>query len=158
MVPSVWSPYLLSLVRIVAAFLFMLHGTQKLFAWPVSEARDPVQLMSQMGAAGVLETVGGALLLIGLFTRPVAFLLSGQMAVAYFQAHAPRGPLPILNGGELAVVFCFLFLYFWAAGPGPLSLDATIRRRRSVEHSPDVRDRSRGGATPRPDVEAHHRI
>jgi putative oxidoreductase len=86
--------------------------------------------MSLMGAAGILETVGGALMALGLFTRPVAFILSGEMAVAYFRQHAPRGPWPILNGGELAILFCFLWLFFSAAGPGPISLDALIRRKR----------------------------
>jgi putative oxidoreductase len=126
---SAWAPYLLSVLRIVAALLFLMHGTQKLFAWPVDEARDPVALMTQRGLAGVLETFGGGLLLLGLFTRPVAFLMSGQMAVAYFQAHFPRGAFPILNGGELAALYCFLWLYFVAAGPGPWSVDAMIKRR-----------------------------
>jgi putative oxidoreductase len=102
----------------------MAHGTQKLFGVPALQPRDPVALFSLFGVAGVLEVFGGLLLLLGLFTRPVAFLLSGQMAFAYFYAHAPRGPWPLLNGGEASVLFCFLFLYVAAAGPGPLSLDA----------------------------------
>ncbi|HZA98056.1 MAG TPA: DoxX family protein [Gemmatimonadales bacterium] len=124
-----WTGYLRSLLRIVAALLFMAHGTQKLFAWPIDEPRDPAPLLSLMGVAGVLETVGGALLLLGLFTRPVAFLLAGEMAVAYFMSHAPNGFWPILNRGELAVLYCFLFLYLAAAGGGPWSIDAARSRR-----------------------------
>lgn len=127
LLPSSWAPAFRSVLRIVAAFLFIAHGTQKLFAMPAAEPRPAVELMSQMGLAGVLETFGGLLLLLGLFTRPVAFILSGEMAVAYFQAHAPRSFWPILNGGEPAVLFCFLFLYLAAAGPGPWSLDALWR-------------------------------
>ena len=122
-IPESWTGYLRSLLRIVAAFLFMAHGTQKLFAWPVDEPKDPAQLLSLMGLAGVLEVFGGALLLLGWFTRPVAFLLAGEMAVAYFMSHAPRGFWPILNRGEVAVLYCFLFLYLAAAGPGPWSID-----------------------------------
>jgi putative oxidoreductase len=128
--PSSWAPILRSVLRIVAGFLFMAHGTQKLFAFPLAQPRPPVELMSQMGLAGVLETFGGLLLLVGLFTRPVAFILAGEMAVAYFQAHAPRSFWPILNGGEPAVLFCFIYLYLAAAGPGPVSLDALWRGRR----------------------------
>ena len=126
-VPSSWSPYLLSLVRIVAASGFITHGTQKLFGLPTVDPRAAVELMSRAGLAGVIETFGGALLLVGLFTRPVAFLCSGLMAAAYFIAHMPRNPWPILNGGELASVYCFLFLYFAAVGGGPLSIDAMMR-------------------------------
>jgi len=127
---SNWSAHLRSILRIVAAFLFMAHGTQKLFAFPVVEPRDPVALLSLAGVAGVLEVFGGLLVLLGLFTRPVAFILSGQMAFAYFYAHASRSFWPILNGGEPAVLFCFLFLYLAAAGPGPLSVDAVRGRGR----------------------------
>ena len=122
------APHLLSLLRIVAAFLFIAHGTQKLFGFPVSEPRPSLELFSLMGAAGIIETFGGLLMLLGLFTRPVAFILSGQMATAYFMQHAPRGGWPILNGGELAVLYCFLWLYFVAAGPGPWSVDGLRRR------------------------------
>ena len=128
--PSSWSSVLLSLVRIVAAFGFMTHGTQKLFGVPSVEPREGVELLSRMGAAGMIETFGGALLLIGLFTRPVAFLCSGLMAFAYFLAHAPRNVWPILNAGELPAVYCFLFLYFAAVGGGSLSVDAMMRGKR----------------------------
>lgn len=121
--------YLHSVLRIVAAFSFITHGTQKLFVWPVTQARPAAELFTQMWFAGVLETSGGLLMLLGLFTGPVGILLSGQMAVAYFQAHAPRNFWPILNGGELASLYCFLWLYFAVSGPGPLSLDALWRRR-----------------------------
>jgi putative oxidoreductase len=124
-----WAPYLLSVLRIVASTLFITHGTQKLFAWPPRGSGGPVELFSQMGLAGVLETGGGLLMLLGLFTWPVAFVLAGEMAVAYFQAHMPRGMWPLLNGGEPAVLYCFIWLYFAAAGAGPLSLDAVLRRK-----------------------------
>ena len=127
-VPAFWAPYLLSALRIAAAFSFMTHGTQKLFAMPVTQPRDPVALLSLTGVAGVLEVFGGLLLLLGLFTRPVAFLLSGEMAVAYFLSHAPRNFFPVLNGGEPAMLFCFIWLYLAAAGPGPWSIDALWRR------------------------------
>ncbi len=124
------APYLQSLLRMVAACIFIPHGTQKLLAFPVAAPRPGVALMSQLGAASVLELAGGTLMLVGLFSRPVAFVLAGEMAVAYFLSHAPRGPWPILNGGELAVLFCFIWLFFVAAGAGPLSLDAIWRKRR----------------------------
>jgi putative oxidoreductase len=127
-IPARWAPYLQSVLRIVAAFFFITHGTQKLFAFPVADPRDPVPLASLPGLAGVLETFGGLLLLVGLFTRPVAFLLAGEMAVAYFLRHAPRSFWPILNQGEPAALFCFVWLYLAAAGPGPWSLDALWRR------------------------------
>jgi putative oxidoreductase len=117
-----YSPYLYALLRIVAGLLFVQHGLQKLFGW--LGAKGAVELMSQMGAAGIIEVVGGTLISIGLFTSPVAFLASGEMAVAYFQAHAPRGMWPIMNGGELAVLYCFLFLYFAAVGSGRWSVDS----------------------------------
>ena len=126
---SAWAPRLLSVMRIIVAFTFMAHGTQKLFGFPPSDRPAPA-LMSLGGIAGILEFVGGLLLLVGLFTRPVAFVLSGLMAVAYFMAHAPRGFWPIVNQGELAVVYCFVFLYLAAAGGGPWSLDAILRRGR----------------------------
>jgi putative oxidoreductase len=124
-----WSPRLLSVLRIVSAFLFMAHGTQKLFSFPAARESGEPPLLSLIGVAGMLEVFGGALLLIGMFTRPVAFLMSGFMAVAYFMAHAPRGFWPILNGGELAALYSFLFLYLAAAGGGAWSVDSLIRRR-----------------------------
>ena len=124
---SVWTPRLLSVLRIVVAALFLQHGTAKLFHVPHVASFDNLQLVSLIGLAGVLEIAGGLLLLIGLFTRPVAFVLSGEMAFAYFMAHATRGPLPLLNGGELAVVYCFLFLYLSLAGGGAWSVDARMR-------------------------------
>jgi putative oxidoreductase len=126
---EVWSPRLLSVLRIVTALLFMVHGTAKLFHVPHLPMFDNLQLMSLLGVQGVLEAGGGLLLLVGLFSRPVAFVLSGDMAVAYFMSHWPKNWLPILNGGDLAVLFCFVFLYLWAAGPGPWSLDARLRNR-----------------------------
>jgi putative oxidoreductase len=125
-----WMPYLLSALRIVAALSFITHGTQKLFAWPMTEPGPTAPVFSQFWIAGVLETFGGLLMLLGLFTAPVGFVLSGQMAVAYFQAHMPRGFWPILNGGELATIYCFLWLFFAAAGAGPISLDDVIFGRR----------------------------
>jgi putative oxidoreductase len=124
-----FTPYLQSVLRMTAALTFMTHGTQKLFAVPALQPRDTVELMSQAGLAGVLEVFGGFLLLVGLFTRPVAFILSGEMAVAYFQAHFPRAFWPVLNGGEPAYLFCFIFLFLAAACGGPWSLDALLRRR-----------------------------
>lgn len=126
---SAWSPRVLSVVRIVSAFLFMQHGGQKLLGFPVAQ-RAAFDLFSLSGAAGVLELFGGALLLIGLFTRSAAFLLSGLMAFAYFIAHAPRGFWPIANGGELAVLYCFLFLYLACAGGGNWSVDRLWAGRR----------------------------
>jgi putative oxidoreductase len=123
-----WTPRLLSVLRIVAAFLFMQHGMQKWLAFPVARS-TPTVLWSLSGAAGLLELFGGFLLLFGLFTRPVAFLLSGEMAFAYFISHAPHGFWPIVNRGELAALYCFLFLYLAAAGGGPWSVDRWLRRQ-----------------------------
>jgi putative oxidoreductase len=122
-IPASWGPRLLSVLRIVATFLYMAHGTQKLFGWPSDQPQHTVALISLMGLAGILETFGGLLLLLGLFARPVAFLLAGEMAFAYFMAHAPRGFWPLLNRGETPVLLCFIFLYLAAQGPGPWSLD-----------------------------------
>lgn len=118
-----WSQELLSALRIVSAFLFIPHGTMKLFNFPIAFPYGEVEIFSQVGLAGVLEVFGGLLLLIGLFTRPVAFVLSGMMAVAYFMSHATKGFWPIANGGELAVMYCFTFLYIAAAGGGKWSVD-----------------------------------
>ena len=125
---ATWSPRILGILRIVTGFLYLLHGTAKLFGAPHIAMFDGLQLMSLMGLAGVLELGGGALIMIGMFTRPVAFVLSGMMAVAYFMAHAPNAFLPILNQGELAVMFCFVFLYFATAGGGAYSADAAIHK------------------------------
>jgi putative oxidoreductase len=122
-----WSPRLLSVLRIATALLFLQHGTAKFFGFPHVAAFDNLQFLSLLGASGVLELVGGLLILLGLFTRPVAFILSGFMAVAYFMAHAPQGFYPLLNQGELAVLYCFVFLYLSVAGGGAWSLDAARR-------------------------------
>jgi putative oxidoreductase len=131
-----WLPgALLSLLRIVTGAMFMQHGVQKLFGLLLPPDRPwngAPEMFSQMWFAGILETFGGLLIVLGLFTRPVAFLLSGEMAVAYFQAHAPRSFWPILNGGEPVVLFCFIYLYLFAAGAGPFSLDALLRGRRGA--------------------------
>jgi putative oxidoreductase len=125
---SASAPYLRSILRIVAAFLFMQFGTAKLFAFPAAmmPGGGTASLATQAGVAGVLEAFGGGLLLVGLFTRPVAFLLSGEMAFAYFIGHAGQGFWPSLNGGTEAAFFCFLWLYLSAAGPGPWSVDAML--------------------------------
>src|SRR2546427_12814698 len=123
---SALAPWLLSVLRIVTALLDIPHGTSKIFGFPRAGSGATVELMSLLGLAGVLELVGGALILVGLFTRPVAFVLSGFMAVAYFMAHAPQGFWPIINRGELAVVYCFVFLYLAAAGGGEWSLDRLL--------------------------------
>ena len=115
------APYALAILRIVTALLFIEHGTMKLFGFPASDMRPA--LFSLFGLAAVLETVGGALVLVGLWTRPVAFLLSGEMAVAYWMAHAPQSFFPVLNGGDAAILFCFVFLYLVFAGPGAWSFD-----------------------------------
>jgi putative oxidoreductase len=127
-----WAPYLLSVLRIITAFLFMQVGTAKLFAFPaaVMPGGGTAPAGSLAWYAGVLETFGGALILVGLFTRPVAFLLSGEMAIAYFHGHAPQGLWPVLNGGGPAIMFCFVYLYLSAAGGGPWSLDAFRTSRR----------------------------
>jgi putative oxidoreductase len=125
-----WSPRLLSVLRIMTALMLLEHGTAKFFGFPHVAAFDNLQFMSLLGAAGVLEIGGGLLLLIGLFTRPVAFILSGFAAVAYFLAHAPQGFYPMLNQGEPAVLYCFILLYLSVAGGGAWSLDVTRRVKR----------------------------
>lgn len=126
---SAWresAPRLLAVLRIVAAFMFMTSGTMKLFAFPagIPPAGGTVPLASQLGVGALLELVGGGLMLVGLFTRPVAFVLSGEMAVAYFQFHFRQGFWPVVNGGVPAALYCFVWLYFSAAGAGAWSLDA----------------------------------
>lgn len=127
-----WTPPAQALLRIVTGYLFVLHGASKLLHTPHVAMFDGLQLMSLLGLAGVLELVGGALVLIGLFTRVTAFVLSGEMAAAYFMAHASRGnaAVPLLNQGESAVLFCFIFLFFAAAGAGAWSVDAARSGRR----------------------------
>ena len=126
-----WSPYLLSALRIVTAFCFMQHGMMKLFAFPKGMGPDnaTATMWTQVWFAGVLEAFGGGLILLGVFTRPIAFLLSGEMAVTYFQFHAPRGFWPAMNGGEVVVLFCFTWLYISAAGGGPWSVDSLMKRK-----------------------------
>ena len=125
-----YAPHAQALLRIVAGYLFMMHGVAKLFHVPHVAMYDGVKLVSLIGLAGVLEIVGGALLIVGLFTRVTAFVLSGEMAVAYFMAHASKGDplMPMLNEGEPAVLFCFIFLFLAAAGAGAWSIDATRTR------------------------------
>lgn len=118
---NAYAPYFLALLRIVAALLFIAHGTSKLFGWPSAAMQPP--LMSIFGLAAILEVAGGLLLLVGLFTRPVAFVLAGEMAAAYFIAHAPNDFFPVNNGGDGAVLFCFIFLYLVFSGPGAWNLD-----------------------------------
>ena len=125
-----WEPQLRSLLRIVAGLIFSFHGWQKWFGAFGGFGGKPVPLDSMLGLAGPIETIGGALILLGLFTRPTAFILAGQMAVAYFMAHFPQGANPLLNMGELAVHYCFIFLWLSAAGAGPWSVDAQIGNRK----------------------------
>ena len=132
---SRWPVRILSVLRIVTAFLFMPHGAQKLFGFLAPEHAVLPPLFSLLGLAGVLEFFGGLLLLLGLFTRPVAFILSGEMAVAYFMVHAPKGFWPIRNGGELAAILSFVFLYLASVGGGAWSLDRLWRRDKSSHHS-----------------------
>jgi len=127
-----WSPYLLSILRIIAAFVFMAHGTQKLFNF---QHLSRCQLPPLFLAGGIIETFGGLLLLLGLFTQPVAFILSGEMAVAYFKFHAPQGFWPLTNEGEGVVLYCFLFLYLASTGGGPWSFDRLLRKRASTSRS-----------------------
>jgi putative oxidoreductase len=131
-----WTPQLLSVLRIVTALLFIQHGSAKLFHVPHQAMFDHLQLMSLLGVQGILEFFGGLLLLVGLFSRPVAFILSGDMAVAFFMVHFRQGWLPILNGGDLAVLFTFVYLYLWVAGPGPWSIDARLRGTRAGSPPP----------------------
>jgi putative oxidoreductase len=126
---SGFAPQVLSILRIVAALAFMAHGLMKIFHFPVAQEGAPDPLPTILLIAGWLEVVGGGLLAAGLFTRPVAFVMSGMMAVAYFMAHFPKSFYPALNGGEPALLFCFVFLYLACAGGGPLSLDTIVRKK-----------------------------
>ncbi len=123
---SSWQPVVLSVLRMVIGFTFSAHGAQKLFGLLGGHAVAPLTLPWY---AGCLEAIGGPLIFFGLFTRPIAFVLSGEMAVGYFKQHAPAGFWPILNHGEMAVLYCFVFFYLWSAGPGPWSLDSFIRKK-----------------------------
>src|SRR5262245_22381315 len=127
---ATWSPRMLSALRIMAGLLSLEHGTQRCFRFPPPRNPGPA-LFSLLGLQGAIEVVGGVLLLIGLFTRPVAFILAGDMAVAYFMRHAPRDFFPLLNGGQLAILFCFVFLYLFVAGGGAWSVDQQRARSRS---------------------------
>jgi putative oxidoreductase len=126
---AAWTPRMLSVLRVMSALLFMQHGTQKLLDFPEPSGRA---LNALTTAAGAIELIGGALLAVGLFSRPAAFIMSGMAAVAYFYAHAPQGFYPILNKGELAALYSFVFLYLVFAGPGPWSVDAMRGRGRAV--------------------------
>ena len=124
----VWGGRALSVLRIVTALLFLQHGLAKHFGFPHVASFDNLQPLSLIGLAGAIEIVGSLLLLVGLFTRPAAFIMSGEMAVAYFMAHAPRAFFPLVNQGELAVLYCFVFLFLAIEGGGPWSLDAMLRK------------------------------
>ncbi len=126
---AVWAPRVLSLLRVITALLFMEHGLMKLIHFPAAQPGAPDPLPPLLLVAALLEVVGGAHILIGLFTRPFAFVLSGQMAVAYFLAHGSKGFWPALNGGEGAILFCFVFLYLTFQGGGEWSIDAQVRKR-----------------------------
>ena len=132
---SVWTPRMLSILRVVVALLFMQHGAQKLFDMPSSSQGGTVELLSMIGIAGILEFFGGLLVLLGLCTRPVAFILSGEMAVAYFMVHSPQSFWPIVNRGEMAVLYCFVFLYLAFAGGGVWSID-NLRKGNAIERQP----------------------
>ena len=127
-----YAPTVLSIVRIIVGLIFMEHGTQKFLSFPAGDMAGMGLGLSNLGAyAGIIELVAGALIALGLFTRPAAFLASGTMAVAYFYAHAPKNFFPVNNMGDAAILSCFIFLYFVFAGPGPLSLDAKLRGSRA---------------------------
>lgn len=126
---SLWAPRVLSILRLITALLFMQHGLMKLFDFPGPQPGAPDPLPPILMAAAWLEVIGGGLIAVGLFTRMLAFICSGQMAVAYFVAHGSQGFWPALNHGELAIMFCFVFLYLAFAGGGPWSLDAIVRKK-----------------------------
>jgi putative oxidoreductase len=131
-----YTPYALAALRIVTALILMEHGTQKLFGFPAPPQSGQPPLISLLGAGGVMEFAGGLLILVGLFTRPVAFLLAGEMAVAYWTFHAPRSLYPVLNGGDAAILYCFVFLLLVFTGPGAWSIDemrGKTRRRHAWE-------------------------
>jgi len=123
-----WAPQALSVLRIITGLMIIQHGMGKLIGFPVVPAYAKVQAFSLIGAAGFIELIGGALLILGLLTRPAAFILSGEMAFAYFIGHAPKGFFPLINNGTLAIMYCFTCLYLATAGAGPWSVDATMKR------------------------------
>src|ERR1700688_3150466 len=125
---AAWTPRVLSILRIITGLLIIQHGMAKIIGFPVFPAYANVQPFSLIGAAGFIELIGGALLIVGLWTQPVAFILSGEMAVAYFMVHAPKSFFPLINGGTLAIIYCFACLYLSTAGAGPWSLDAQMKR------------------------------
>jgi putative oxidoreductase len=125
---SAWAPRALSVLRIIAGLMIIQHGMAKLLGFPVVAQFANLNPMSLIGAAGFIELIGGVLLIIGFLTQPVAFILSGEMAFAYFMAHAPKSFFPLINGGTLAIMFCFTFLYLSTAGAGPWSVDAAMKR------------------------------
>lgn len=129
---TTWAPRVLAALRIVAGLLFLAHGVVKLWGFPEGAQPGEVPLLSLFGVGAVLEVVGGLLLILGLFTRPAAFIVSGEMAVAYFLFHAPSSPFPAVNGGDAAILFSFIFLYLFTAGPGAWSLDGLIKARRAA--------------------------
>lgn len=140
--PSPWAPRMLAIFRIVAGVMFLTAGTMKLFGFPALPPGTPdieIELWSQMGIGGLLELVGGTLIVLGLLTRPTAFILAGEMAVAYFQFHQPQAFWPNSNGGLAAVLYCFFFLYLVASGPGAWSLDALVARARGTRRAPGLR-------------------
>jgi putative oxidoreductase len=140
-----YAPQALSLLRIVSALIFLLHGSSKILGFPATDMGAP-PVGSLFWVGGLLELIGGLLLLVGLFSRPVAFILSGEMAVAYWMVHAPQSTFPMINGGDAAILYCFVFLLIAAAGAGPWSLDASLRHRRTEP----VRDIDSEGTTTLP--------
>lgn len=125
---AAWKPQALSVFRIIAGLMIIQHGMAKLIGFPAVPMFAKLQPMSLLGAAGFIELIGGALIVLGLLTQPVAFILAGEMAVAYFMSHAPKGFFPLVNGGTLAIMYCFAFLYLATAGAGPWSVDATMKK------------------------------
>lgn len=126
---AAWTPRALSVLRIVTGLMIIEHGMAKLLGYPVVPSFANLQPLSLLGAAGFVELIGGALLVLGLLTQPAAFILSGEMAVAYFMVHAPKSFSPLINGGSLAIIYCFACLYLSTAGAGPWSLDAVMKRK-----------------------------
>jgi putative oxidoreductase len=125
---TAWAPRALSVLRIITGLMLIQHGMAKLLGYPVVASFANLSPFSLIGAAGFIELIGGALLILGLLTQPVAFIVSGEMAVAYFMVHAPRSFFPLINGGTLAIAFCFTCLYLSTAGGGPWSVDAAMKR------------------------------